>query len=343
MDWRIAFIGFGTVGQGFASLLIEKEKTLRERYGLQFKAVAISDPVKGSVYDPEGISLREVMSLVEKKGNLTDYPWGTKGWDSVKTIEESNANVIAEATPTNLKTGERGTTHIRKALSLGKHVITTNKGPIALNYHALVEEAGKKDVFLRFEGTVLSGTPALNLSLEALRGSDIREIRGIVNGTTNFILTEMEKGKSYREALREAQELGYAETDPTADVEGWDAVAKVLILGKVVMGGHLTVEEVERVGITGITLEDVERARKEGEVYKLIAKVRSEGSAVYGKVSPERVKKDDFLANVKGATNALTFVTDTLGEVTIVGPGAGRKETGFSLLNDLVFIHSQRG
>ena len=339
MEWKIAIIGFGNVGQGFLSLLCEKEALLAREYGLEFKVVAISDPIKGSLFNERGLSLDRVLSLVKEKGSLNDYRDAEKGWDSIKTIEDSNCNIVVEATPTNLKTAEPGKSHILKALNLGKHVITTNKGPIALFYHELAEVARRNSASLRFEGTVLSGTPAINLSLETLAGSEVSEIRGIVNGTTNFILTEMALGKSYEDALKEAQRLGYAETDPTADVEGWDAVAKVMILGNVVMGGNLKVEDVEREGITGISQENIKSANAEGKVIKLIAQVNREGSLVKGKVSPERVDEGDFLAQVKGAINALTFKTDTLGEITVVGPGAGRRETGFSLLNDFIHVH----
>lgn len=340
MEWNIAILGFGNVGQGFLSLLHAKKELLAQKYGFRFKVVAISDPLKGNLYNGRGLSLDRVITLVKEKGSLEDYEDAEKGWDSLKTIEDSNCNVVAEATPTNLKTGEPGKSHILRALSLGKHVITTNKGPIALYYHELSEAAKKNRAVLRFEGTVLSGTPSINLSLETLAGSEIREIRGIVNGTTNFILTEMAGGKSYDEALKEAQRLGYAETDPTADVEGWDAVAKVMILGNVVMGGKLRVGDIKREGITKIDVQDIERAKSEGKVIKLIARVTKEGPVVRGRVSPEEIGADDFLSQVKGAINALTFTTDTLGEITIIGPGAGRRETGFSLLNDLIHVHN---
>jgi homoserine dehydrogenase len=167
----------------------------------------------------------------------------------------------------------------------------------------------------------------------------VSEIRGILNGTTNFILTNMEQGKSYEAALKEAQELGYAEAKPDADVEGWDALAKVVILAKSVMGADVGINDVDRTGITGITLDDIEQAKKEGKRWKLIGKVIRDGNTVRASVKPEKVKLTDPLASVGGATNALTFVTDLMGEVTIVGAGAGKTETGFSLLVDLLNIH----
>ena len=253
-------------------------------------------------------------------------------------MRDSEADVIAEVTPTNIQTGEPGITHIREALKARKHVITTNKGPIALAYHELKAIADDMGVQLRFEGTVLAGTPALNLAMGPLAGVHFKEVRGIVNGTTNFILTNMETGKSYEEALKEAQRLGYAEAKPDADVEGWDAVAKAVILANLLFDAHIKVADVERVGITGLTIEDIEKAKAEGKRWKLIARVWREDGVVKAKVAPSMVSPDDFLYYINGVTNALVFDTDHLGEVTIVGPGAGRIQTGHALLADLIEI-----
>ncbi len=190
----------------------------------------------------------------------------------------------------------------------------------------------------RYEGTVVAGTPVLNLGEFTLAGNEITEIRGILNGTTNFILTNMEAGRAYDEVLKEAQELGFAEADPTADVEGFDALAKVVILAKSVMGADISPEDVDRTGITQISLDDVAAAKADGKRWKLIGKVTRDGSGVKASVKPEKVALTDPLAAVGGATNALTFVTDLLGEVTIVGPGAGKIETGYSLLIDMLAI-----
>jgi homoserine dehydrogenase len=188
----------------------------------------------------------------------------------------------------------------------------------------------------------MSGTPALRLARTALAGCHIGEVRGILNGTTNFILTEMEAGASYADALAEAQRLGYAEADPTADVEGHDALGKLLILSAVVMDAPLKRDQVARQGISHITLGDVRRAQVEGKRWKLIAQLRREGGRVEARVGPQAIPVTAPLAGVAGATNAITYVTDLLGEVTLVGPGAGRRETGFALLADLLDIHRTR-
>ena len=340
MGYRIAIIGFGTVGQGFAELLHRKREYLKDRYGLEFEVVAISDPAKGSIYEETGINLKELLSLVEKDGKISGYEKGIKGWDSIKTITESNADVIAEASPTNLKDGEPGITHIRTALKERKHVITTNKGPIALFYKGLKKLAEENGRFLLFEGTVLSGTPTINLGVLDLAGARVEEIRGIANGTTNFILSRMAEGKEYEEALKEAQRLGYAETKPDADVEGWDALAKVMILSSVFMDTDFRVSDIRREGITKITASDIKKAKDEKKRYRLIIRVWRENGRVKAKVSPEKVGGEDILYHISGVNNAMQFNTDVLGAVTVIGPGAGKIETGFSLLCDLIRIHS---
>lgn len=341
--WRIGLIGFGNVGQGFVRILARKAGELERRYGFRFKVVGIADPVKGSVYDEAGLDPVKLIELVDSRGHIKDYPGGRKDIDSFFLCRSPDIDIIVEVTPTNVETGEPGLSHIREALRNGKHVVTSNKGPIALAYRELMDLARSKGVMLRFEGTVLSGTPAINLALEAMAGVDIERIEGIVNGTTNFILTKMEEGMSYEEALREAQRLGYAEADPTADVEGYDAAVKAVILANTVMGASITLRDVEREGITGITRDDIERAKREGKRIKLIAEIKREGGSVKASVKPRAISLSHPLASVMGVTNALTFYTDHLGPVTIIGPGAGRVETGQAILTDILAIHRHHG
>jgi homoserine dehydrogenase len=339
LRYNLAFIGFGNVGQGLASILADKKNMLKKKYGFEFQVVAISDVKKGSIYNERGLKLEEILQLAKKTGTIKGYNEGKRGLSSIEIIEKSNADIMLEATWTNLENGEPGLTHIRRALECGKHVATTNKGPIAIAYRQLKQIAKSHDVFLRFEGTVMSGTPAINLALEDLAGAHVNAIRGIVNGTTNYILTQMEKGATYKEALGEAQRLGYAEADPTMDVEAWDPVAKITILANVVMGGNLRVKDVEREGITRIAPDDVIAAKKKDKRIKLIAKAWRENGKVKTKVSPEKVPLTDILAHIEGTLNALTFHTDVLGEVTVVGRGAGGIEAGYALLSDMLAIH----
>jgi homoserine dehydrogenase len=215
----------------------------------------------------------------------------------------------------------------------------SNKGPVALAYAELAQLAAEKGVRWGFEGTVMSGTPALRMPLVSLAGNDITEVRGIFNGTTNYILTKMEEGMSYDVALKQAQELGYAEADPTADVEGHDARGKVVILANVIMGAPLTKNDVACKGISQLTLDDIAEAKAQGKRWKLLARCSKAGDTVTASVAPEMVPLDDPLASIMGATNAITYECDLAGPITLVGAGAGRVETGFSILIDLINIH----
>lgn len=340
MHFKIGFIGFGTVGQGLTEILLEKKDILARRFDFHYSVVAVSDILKGSVYDENGLDMKKILEFVKKGKKLDEYPSGVKGMDALETIKNTNANTIIEVTYTNIKTGEPALTHIRTALQNGKHVVSTNKGPVVKQSLNLLELASKNKVHYGFEGVVLAGTPAINLFEYCLAGNHISGFKGILNGTTNYILTRMEEGMSYNEALKKAQELGYAEADPTGDVEGFDALGKVVILTNVVLGKNITWEDVERKGITQITEEDIKEAKAEGKRWKLIGRAEIQrDNSVKARVWPEKLPLSDPLAGVMGATNALTYYTDELGPVTIVGPGAGRRETGFALLIDLLNIN----
>jgi homoserine dehydrogenase len=339
---RLLFAGFGTVGQGLAELLLEGKESLARECGLEYRVVGISDMLKGSVYDPDGVDLERALEAVKNGGSLNDLPRAWTGGDTLAFIQSANADVLLEATYTDIKTGEPATAHIKAALDRGMHVVTSNKGPLALNYHELSALARKRNRHFLFEGTVMSGTPCLNLLRECLAGSGIQEIKGILNGTTNYILTRMEEGLSYEDALKKAQELGYAEAVPDADVLGWDALAKVTILANVVFGATKKPFEYPCQGITEITAEAIAKAKKEHKRYKLIGRVWKEGDEVKASVAPQEIPISHPLAGVMGAVNAATVTSAAMGEVTIVGKGAGRKETGFSLLIDLIHIARRR-
>lgn len=344
MPHKLAFIGFGTVGQGLAEILRDNAEDLQAKYGFEAQIVAISDSIKGAIYHPHGLDTDAALRVVQETGSLNDYPETPgliRGWDSLTTIRESNADTIVEAAWTDLETGEPAISHDRTAFEAGKHVVTSNKGPAALAYQELKCLAEAHGVQWGIEGTVMSGTPALRLAQTTLAGCHISEIRGILNGTTNFILTQMEEEVTYEEALAEAQRLGYAEADPGADVEGHDALGKLLILAAVVMDTPLTWEQVSCQGISQLTLDDVQRARATGKRWKLIAQIKRAGDRLEASVGPQAIPAYAPLAGVSGATNAITYVTDLLGEVTLVGPGAGRRETGFALLADLLDIHTR--
>lgn len=366
--YRLALIGFGTVGQGVAEILAERRERYRKDFGADFQIVAVSDIKRGSVYEPAGLDPETLLSNADDL-ERTDAPH--KGWDAIRTIMESDADAVLEMAYTNLETGEPGYTHARGALASGKHVVMSNKGPVALRFPELLELARDKGRTIGVEATVMSGTPTLALGTEMLKGAGVSKIEGILNGTTNYILTRMGEGLDYAAALGEAQEKGYAEADPTGDVEGIDAAGKVAILANLVMGLPIGIGDVERRGISELTAEDLAEAEAAGEVWKLIGTVETlgsntrssdtggsqrgsseHGSSEHGsgaqavasfvaKVAPQRVAKDHPLAGIGGATNAITFTTDYLGDVTLVGPGAGRLETGYAMIADLLKIHRQ--
>lgn len=338
---KLLFVGFGTVGQGLAELILEKEASLSKNFGLKYSVVGISDELKGSLLNKNGLDLRQALEKTKAGKKISDDAKDSFDGDALEMIRQANADVMLEATYTDIKTGEPAASHVRTALEQGQHVVTTNKGPVALFYRELSELARQKKKKFLFEGTVMSGTPVLNLIRETLAGSEVLEIKGILNGTTNYILTRMEEGLSYEEALNKAQELGYAEAVPDADVLGWDALAKVAILAKVVFGADGQPFDYPCEGITGITASAIADALNRGKRFKLIGRVWREGDYVKASVGPEEIDLTHPLAGVMGAANALTVSTDTLGDVTIVGPGAGKKETGFSMLIDLIAINKK--
>jgi homoserine dehydrogenase len=334
---RILLLGFGNVGQGLAKLLLDKKDVLKRTHGLDWTVVGIADKLKGSVYNADGIDLKAAYDKAQSGGQLTDLG-NTFDGDALSMVKAADADVMVEMTYTDIKTGEPATSHIKAGLSKGMSVTTTNKGPVALFSRDLLKLAADNNAKFFFEGTVMSGTPLLNLVRETLAGCYITEMKGILNGTTNYILTKMEEGMSYDDALKKAQELGYAEAVPDADVLGWDALAKVTILANTVFDAPVKTEEVPCTGITEITVDDIKKAKADGKRYKLIGKVWREGDKVKGSVAPEQVDLSHPLAGIMEATNAMTITTDALGDVTIVGPGAGRVETGYSTLIDIIAV-----
>lgn len=338
--YRLALVGFGSVGRGLAEILSLHHQRFVDRYGVDVRIVAACTR-RWCVYDPDGIDAATLLRAAAT--NATGMLPGACSWSAAQMIAAADADVLVEASPTDMTTGEPATTYVREAIARGMHVITANKGPIALHFAELRRLAEERGVMLGFEATVMSGTPALRLGWSDLAGCEIQEVRGIVNGTTNFILTRMERGMDYASALAEAQRLGYAEADPTGDVEGHDAAGKAAILANVLMDARLTPADVEREGITGITHEMVVAAAAVGERWKLIARVWRDGQTVRAAVRPMRLMIEHPLAGVDGATNALMISTDLLGDVTIIGPGAGGVATGFAILSDLLALHRIRG
>lgn len=309
---RILVLGFGTVGQGFFQLLTEKKKSL----GLNAVHVSeIVDMKYGHIKEPgEGI--------IDDLRNGKTFPT----IDPVKAIRDSDADIVCEFTWLDLKTAEPAYTHIKTALELGKHVITTNKGPSALKYRELTDLAKNKGVKFLMKGTVMAGTPSFNV-LDLLPGAEVKSVRGIMNGTTNYVLQAMENGMSFDSALKEAQQLGYAEADPTNDVDGFDTASKITIISHI-LGWH---HDFHKISIEGIRKVTPEQAKNKT---KLLA--YADRSTAY--VRPVKLEPDDILSGVSGVMNAIELDTDTLGKIYSMGPGAGRIQTAQAALTDLMSI-----
>ena len=220
---RIILIGFGVVGQNFAKLLLSRNDDLYALYGMKPRIVAVVDS-KGSVISTSAINLQKLLNIKKTKGTVAKYENGGKK-NAEDIIESVDAEVVVELGPTNLKTGEPGMSNIIAAIKDGKNVITTNKGPLALALPSLIELADYNNVTLRFSGTVGGGTPILEFAKRCLKGDRIKSFRGILNGTTNYILTKMDDGLTFNEALVDAKKNGYVEADPTLDIDGYDAAA----------------------------------------------------------------------------------------------------------------------
>lgn len=339
--YRIALIGFGNVGQGLATILRDHGQDIARQHDADFRIVAVNTQRRGKIYEPEGFDPGQLLTAFQETGRIDGVPARFYGWEVEQVLNESNADVVIELTTSDIYTGEPATSYIRQAIQQDRHVITTNKGPIALHYPELSTMAAERGIVLGVEGTVMGGTPALRVGRELLATAGITRVQGILNGTTNYILTRMAQGENYQAALEEAQKKGYAEANPSADVDGYDAAVKLVILANLLLGIPLKLQNVEREGISELTLKDVKRAQKAGEVWKLVAWIERSADMVKACVQPVRLPLAHPLASVNGATNALTFVTRLLGDVTILGPGAGRVETGYAVLSDLLEIHNK--
>lgn len=330
---RIILAGWGVVGKSLASIFLNRKKELEKKYGFRPRIVAIIDK-GGSAINPKGLNLEEMLSLKNERGTVSaSEQHGHPGMSTLEVIEDVEAEAMVEVTPTNIETAEPGLSYIKTAFRTGKHVVTTNKGPLALALPALTELAEYNNVYLRFSGTVGAGTPVLEFAKNCLKGDRILAIKGILNGTTNYILSEMDdKHITFGEALEAAQKLGYAEADPTMDVDGYDAAAKLVIMANWIMEKKVTIKDVEIKGIRKVSAKNIEEAAKKGCTIKLIGSIEETL-----KVEPTQISKHDPLA-VDGALNAVTFVSESAGEQTIIGLGAGGVETASAVLRDLLDI-----
>ena len=324
---KISIIGFGAVGQGVARSILSKREYLKKQ-GIDLRVVGISDS-KGSEINTDGIDIEKALLRKKQKGSVAV---GTR--NALDIIGNVEHDIVVEATPTNINNGEPGLGNMRLALKSGKHIVTSNKGPLALHFNELKEAAQDNGLFFRYEATVGGAVPIFNLVHEALAGNTVVGIEGILNGTCNYILTRMsEERMPYDLVLKEAQELGIAETDPTYDVEGIDSAIKLVIIANSIFGLDSTYRDVEVTGITKITPEALELANRNNYVVKLVCEVR-DGKLT---VAPRLVLKRHPLA-VGGTLNVASILTDLAGRITISGKGAGSIETASSILSDILYI-----
>lgn len=328
MDVVIA--GFGVVGQGIAEVIRDKQELFVKRFGERVRIVGAFD-ARSLALDPEGLDPSALLERKHATGRVGREPAAS---DVEKLLQDTDYDVLLEVTPTNIIDGGTGYTHIRTALSAGHHVATSNKGPLALRFRELTELAARNRVQLRYEASVGGAMPVINLSRELLMGEEIYSLRGILNGTCNFILHRMKEERlSFDFALREAQELGYAEADPTYDIDGVDSACKLAILANAIFDRDVTYSDVVRSGIRGINEEAIALAAEQKKVIRLIGEVSKDKL----EVSPRLVPIGHPLA-IGGTFNIAQMLTDLAGDVTVVGRGAGKKETASALLSDLLAI-----
>ena len=331
---RIILCGFGVVGQSFAKLLESRSEDLYARYGLKPRIVGVFDR-SGSAIDPSGLDASRLIDVKKKYGSVnryTDTENNTSGTEIVNNLE---AEVLIETTESNYKDAEPGMTHIVDAMKRGMHVISVNKGPLALAFPSLMEIAEYNHVLFRFSGTVGGGTPILDFAKNSLRGERIVSFDGILNGTTNYILTTMANGMSFNDALDDAKQKGYVEADESLDLDGLDAAAKLVILANWIMGMKVTMPDIKRTGIRKIDNSDIKHAAEKNCAIKLIASCNKELT-----VAPKEIVVIDPLC-VSGTLNAISFTSEHSGTQTIIGRGAGGIETASSILRDLIDIKNE--
>ena len=342
MDVRIVICGLGRVGQAFVDLLMQKGKDLQKRYDLNLRVVAAVD-IGGAAVSPAGLPLEDLLAHLKKGGKVEEMPgFGQKGYSGKDALSSIPAELLVETTPTNIKDGEPGMTHLRTALVHGKHVVTAAKGPLVLRYRELKDLADKSRVKLMISAATAAALPTLDVGLSCLAGTEVLNAEGILNGTTNYILTRMyEEGTPYKDALAEAQKMGVAEPDPSLDVEGRDTANKILLIANEVMQAGLSLQDIPVEGITRVTPEDIQKARKEGKVIKLIGRAEKKDGKVAASVAPMALPLEHPLASVRGTEKAISYLTDTMDRVTVSGGKSNPVGAAAALLKDIIRIYQK--
>ena len=334
--YRLALLGFGNVGQALARLLQQKQADILEQYGITFSVTGIATGRHGAAIDPDGIPLEtalEIMQVGEKLDRLSRLPLPA---DNLSFIRQCPADVLFENTPVDYASGQPAIDHLAAALNHGMHAITANKGPVVHAYRQLSDLAASQGRKFYFESTVMDGAPIFSLFRGALPAARLLSLRGVLNSTTNLILNRMEVGESFEQAVAYAQAIGIAETDPSGDIDGWDAAIKVAALITVLMDVPFKPAQVERQGIRGITPVNIERARGQGKRWKLVCSAERDGDNVRARVAPQMVGVDSPMYGVDGTTSIVQFETDVLGLLSVIESDPGPHTTAYGLLADFL-------
>ena len=318
------------MGKEFIRLLLAKREILRRDFGIEWKITGVASRRIGWIADQKGL---DPAALLENR--FPETPSWCKPQNVRQWLEAADPEVFFEASSLDRRSGQPATDHLKAALESGAHAISANKGPIVYAYRELCELARAKGKNFFFESTVMDGTPIFSMFPHSLPAVDLRGFRGILNATTNVVLTEMEKGASLDDAVKKAQQIGVAETDPSDDLDGWDAAVKVAALVIVLMRVPITLDQVERTGIRGITPEQVQAARASGMRYKLICSAERTANGVHASVRPEQLPMSDPLALLEGTTSALRFDMDVFG-LSIIEHKAHVIATAYGLLGDFI-------
>jgi homoserine dehydrogenase len=340
-ELSLVLVGFGHVGQRFVQLLSE----VADRLDFDWRIAAIATRRHGSVVDPEGVDVDRALAAVtsnQSLDRLDPEPRERSGLDVIRQTAQLLADeaadgrlVLVESTVLDIDRGEPALTHVRAALEAQMHVVTVNKGPAAFAYHELESIAEAMDRAFFFEGAVMDGVPVFNLVRETMPAVRVDGFRGVINTTSNFVLSALEQGQPFDEAVREMQARGIAEADPSLDLEGWDAAAKTAALVNVLMGGSITPHQVSRTGISEVRATDVQDALRRGRRIRLVATARRQDRSLLARVEPELLATGDPLAGLSDTDNALYLTTDVLGEIGIVQREGNLTHTAYALLSDI--------
>lgn len=337
---KIAILGFGNVGRAFAKLLTKKQEEISNKFNLKVDVVAISTRSKGCLVNEDGIDLISALNDLKKYNcfdeNRSDY----KEITSMEIAENIDYDILFELTPLRIFSGQPAIDHIKTALNRKKNAVSANKGPIAWAFEFLRDLAVKNEVLFYYETTVMDGTPVFNLVDETLKFCKVTEVKGILNSTTNFVLEEIAKGKSYDEVIKEGKRRGFVEEDPSMDIEGWDAAAKTAALLNVLMEADITPYDVDRKGIEDITYEQIKEAESRGNVIKLLCYGGIKNGKVIARVKPEEIDKNSLLASITGTTSVVSITTDLMGTVSIVEHEPEIEQTAYGVFSDLIRVLS---